>query len=471
MKKSVERGRYNHDHVPQLKEKALKTSIKEGTTANISTSLGDNYVTPFAVALGAHPFQISFLSGFSGFVYQLSQFLGTRIMERAPRKKIVISFVLMQALMWLFIAITGLLVWKGIFDGYSAWLLILFYSMLMFFGGISYPAWFSWMGDIVPADKKGEYFGRRTRINGFFGLMALLFAMFFLDYYKTKGIVLLAFSILFALAFLFRFISYLLFHRQYAPQFKAKKRDRFSFWAFVKKYDNFGKFAVYQGFFNLAVMVASPLFAVYMLKELGFSYKVFTLTLISYYIFYLLFLPLAGKFSDKYGNKKLTIITNIFFTLTPITYLFVKSPLAVILIPQLSSGIASAASVISFSNFIYDSVSPKHRSICVTYTNILIGIGTLIGSIIGGLIVDISYFHPSSISPYIFLFIVAAVLRGGVALFFLPQIKEVRKVKRLSSTYNFFFHPLHSMHSEAIKIYHLPERVVGKFKSLKLFTP
>ncbi len=466
MAKRVKNGNHNSE---ALKERALKVSIAEGTTASISTSIGDNYVVPFAVALGAQASQVSMLSGLSGFMYYLSQLFGTRMMEKYSRKKIVLSFVLLQAIMWLFIATTGLLVWKGVFNGYSAWLLIAFYSILLFFGGISYPPWFSWMGDIVPEDKKGEYFGRRTRINAFFGLAALLAAMFFLDYYKTKGIILLAFAVLFALAFTFRFVSFLLFHKQYAPQFKAKKRDRFSFLAFIKRYDNFGKFAVYQGFFNLAVMFASPLFAVYMLRELGFSYKFYTLTLVSYMIFYLIFLPLAGKFSDRYGNKRLTIVTNVFFTLTPILYILIKNPMGIIFLPQLSSGIASAASVISFSNFIYDSVSPRHRAICVTYTNIMIGIGTLVGALLGGVVID--YLHPSSINPYIFIFIVAAALRGTVALIFLPQIKEVRKVKRLPTTYNVFFHPMHYLHAESIRLAHLPERVVGKFKSLKFLSP
>jgi MFS family permease len=143
--------------------------------------------------------------------------------------------------------------------------------------------------------------------------------------------------------------------------------------------------------------------------------------------------------------------------------------MGIIFLPQLSSGIASAASVISFSNFIYDSVSPRHRAICVTYTNIMIGIGTLVGALLGGVVID--YLHPSSINPYIFIFIVAAALRGAVALIFLPQIKEVRKVKRLPTTYNVFFHPMHYLHAESIRLAHLPERVVGKFKSLKFLSP
>jgi MFS family permease len=150
-----------------------------------------------------------------------------------------------------------------------------------------------------------------------------------------------------------------------------------------------------------------------------------------------------------------------------VLYIFAKTPLTVILLPQLSSGIASAASVISFSNFTYDAVSPRHRGLCMTYTNILIGIGTLVGSIAGGLIV--SYLHPSTMNPYIFVFIVAALLRLLVALIFLPQIKEVRKVRKLPPGYTFIMHPFNFLHAEGIKLTHVPEKVFGKFKSLVSF--
>ncbi len=452
-----------------LKEKALKTSIKEGIAASTSATLGDNSVIPLAVALNAQPIQIGMLSSFSGFLYFISQIFGARMMERWTRKKIVIWFVFLQALMWLFISFVSLSVFKGWFDGYSIWIIIFLYSLLMLFGGIAYPSWFSWMGDIVPPEKRGAYFSKRTAITQSFGLAALIIVPFLLDYYKTRGLVLLAFSMLFAAAFTFRFISYLLFHKQYAPAYKQRKRDYFSFWSFIKKYDNFGKFAVYHGFFNLAVMVASPFFTVYMLSELNLSYKVVYATIISWYLVYLAFLPLAGKFSDRYGNRKLTIIANIFFALTPLMYVFAKSPLYLITIPQLTAGIASAASVISFSNFIYDAVTPKHRGICVTYTNMLVGTGTLLGPLIGGLLVN--YLHPSSISPFIFLFIVAMVLRASVALFFLPHIKEVRKVKKVPERYNLFFHPVNSLHHETIRMIHVPEKILGKFKNLKLFAP
>jgi MFS family permease len=453
----------------KLKEKALDISIKEGAATNISTNVGDSYIIPFSLALNASSTQVGILSSFSTFLYQLSQLFGAKMMEKYSRKKIVLYFVFLQALSWLFVSAIAIAVWKNLFNGYSVWLLIAFYSLLMAFGGISHPPWFSWMGDLVPKEKRGAYFGKRNRIISSIGIIAALLAAFFLDYFKTKGYVLLAFSILFALAFLFRFIQYLLLRKQYSPQFKQKKKDYFSFISFIKRFDNFGKFAVYQGFFNFAIMIASPFFTVYMLKELRFSYTIFITTLVSYTIFYLIALPLVGKFSDKYGNKRLTIITNFFFVLTPLFYIIFKSPLWIIIVPQLTSGIANAASVISFSNFIYDSVSPKHRALCAAYTNVIIGIGVLFGALIGGLIID--RFHPSTMNPYIFVFLVALVLRFLVAIIFLPEIKEVRRVSYLPSKYTFFMIPTNFLHAEGVKLIHFPEKILGKFKSLKSLAP
>jgi len=72
-------------------------------------------------------------------------------------------------------------------------------------------------------------------------------------------------------------------------------------------------------------------------------------------------------------------------------------------------------------------------------------------------------------NPYIFVFIVTAVARLSSGIIFLPHIKEVRKVKKLPHKYDMFSHPFSFIHSESTRILHMPERVYGKFKSLRFF--
>jgi MFS family permease len=193
-------------------------------------------------------------------------------------------------------------------------------------------------------------------------------------------------------------------------------------------------------------MIASPFFAVYMLEVLHMDIITFTIVSLTSSIFYLVLSPLAGKFGDKYGNLKLVWIGHVFFILTPLLWLVTKNPLWIIFIPQLSSGIANAASTIAENNFTYDAVRPEKRGVCVSYTNLLIGIGTFVGSILGGLLLKI--FPTLTATAFVYLFITAAAVRLLVAMIFLPTLKEVRKTERLPPMHIHLNHPFKSMHSE-----------------------
>ncbi len=431
--------------VEHSKEKALRTSIYEGSAAAVADGVGSSYITPFALALNAGNFQIGTLSAFSGLFSPLAQFFGSKLMERHSRKRIVMTFVLVQAFMWLTIAVLAVLFWKDIFSLYLPYALIILYSILIALWGFAYPSWFSWMGDLVPENERGKYFSKRNRITGAVGLAVFLAAGFLLDLLKTKGLVLIGFASLFTIAFAFRFTSYNFFRRQYCPQFRLKKGYYFSIFDFLKRFDNFGKFAVFQFALNLAIMIASPFFTVYMLKNLGFSYLTYTIIAVSSAVVYLIFVPVAGKFSDKYGNRKLLFFGGIFYALTPALFPLFSTPILIILIPFFISGLATAAFTIAANNFTYDAVSQQHRGLCVAYTNILAGAGVFIGSLIGG------FLATTGIGigvPIISVFIVSAVLRFLVVLLFMPHIKEVKKVKRIPHFSLNLTHPFKMIHAD-----------------------
>jgi MFS family permease len=440
----------------QKKQKALKISIEEGTAATFSTDLGNSIITPLATAIGSNALHIGFLSSLAGFFGPIAQIKGDRMMESKSRKKIVIKYAFLQGLMWLPIAIIGLLYWKNIISGFLPWILIILYTILAFLAGTHTPAWFSWMGDLVPAAEKGRYFAKRNVLMGIAGIVALIFGGVVLKYSKSAKILFFGFAALFIVAFIFRIVSIIYLRKQYEPKFRLEKKSYFSFWDFVKRYDNFGKFAVYQAFFNFSIMVASPFFAFYMLKSLNYesNYLIYMAVVLSSTFFYLMFTPLVGKFSDKYGNKRLLWIANILFAINPLLWLFVKTPLMIVFIPQILVGLANAALNISITNYTYDSVSRQKRGLCLAYTNIMIGSGALIGSLLGGLLINILSF--SWINSFFFVFILAAVLRLAVALFFLPKLKEVRRTAKLR-----LHSPIHIHLNNPLRFIHFENTSLG----------
>ncbi|MBS3099414.1 MFS transporter [Candidatus Pacearchaeota archaeon] len=429
-----------------LKQKALNVSIKEGEASSFSGAVGETYITPFILALKADSLYVGIFSAISGLIAPLSQLFGDKLMEKHSRKKIVRAFILAQALIWICIVSLAYLLWQGVSGEVLVIYLLVFYVLFAAFGGIIHPTWFSWMGDLVPDKERGRYFSKRNRITGFLALIGALAGAFVLDIFETKGYASLGFLVLFSFALIFRFISFLYINKQYEPVFKLEKDYYFSIWSFLKRLDNYGKFAVFHAFFNFALMIASPFFAVYMLEELEFSYITFMIVTMSSSAFYLVFTPIVGKFSDKYGNRKLFIFGCILFGLNPLLWIFIKNPVALVFVPQVIVGLANAAFVLAVSNFTYDSANQQHRALCTTYTNILAGFGIFFGSLIGGYL--LKYFPETIANSFVIVFALSAVLRLGVSIFFASKIHEVKKVKKLPPMHIKFIHPFKTLHAE-----------------------
>jgi MFS family permease len=184
-----------------------------------------------------------------------------------------------------------------------------------------------------------------------------------------------------------------------------------------------------------------------MLKYLNFNYVTFTVISLSPVIFFILFSPIVGKFSDKFGNVKLLYLAGFLFPIVPLLWIFIESPLYLILFPSLISGLANAAFILAINDFTYDAVSVQRRGLCVAYTSLLTGIGIFLGSIIGGLIIE--YLPINFMEPILFSFLVSSLLILMVSLFFLPQLKEVRKTEEISLSAD-LSHPFKTIHSDIV---------------------
>jgi MFS family permease len=419
----------------ERKEKTMKLSIKEGSFASIMTGLGDAYIIPYALALNANNLQIGLLRSFSGLLPPISQLYGSKLMERYSRKRIIITYISLQALMWLPVLLLSLFFWKNFLSNYLLYLLIVFYTLYAMLGSIAIPAWFSLMGDIVPENIRGRYFGKRNKVIGVVALISTLAAAFLLDFFKTKGLVLLGFSLLFFAASIARFISACLLKRHYNPKFKLHKKYYFSFLQFlsgIKKY-NFTKFSFFVAFMYLSVTIAGPFFTVYMLTELGFNYITYMAIILASSFASLIFMPIWGRFSDKYGRREVLILSSILISIMPILWFFSSSPYYLIF-PMLLVGIGWAGFHLASFSFIYDSVSLERRGLCLTYLNILVGIGIFIGSIFGGLLLQKLPSLVLTVNKFFIIFLISSAARTLTAMLFLPRIKEVRKVGK--------FHPI-----------------------------
>lgn len=417
----------------ELRHKARRNSIKEGSFSSIKTALGDNYIVPFAVAINSSNFLIGMISSISGLVGPISQWFSSRLIEKYKRKKIITTATLYESLAWIPLILISFLFYKGILTSFLPLLFLIFFSLYIIIANITNPAWFSWTGDLVDEDYRGKWFSKRNFILGIVSIIFTIMAAFFLDLLKKQGYILFGFMVLFFLALVARLISRQYFKKTYEPKLILKKADHFSFFEFIKKApkNNFGRYVLFKTMMVFTVFIASPFFTVYMLRNLNFSYVTFMLIVLSQTFFGILTVKQWGKFADKYGNYEVMKLTVVLISIFPALWLISSSPIFLIFVPSLIGGVGWAGFNLAAGNFIYDSVSPKKRGLVLSYHNLLHGIGIFLGAGLGAILVKTLTI--TFMDKLLFIFLVSSFARLSIGLIMLPYIKEVRKTEQFNS--------------------------------------
>ncbi len=428
----------NKNNEEVLREKSKKYSLKDGVSFSVMDGFGLRYITPFALAMGAGNAMIGVLNSLPNLLGTASQLISNKVVEKTTRKKLVLTGVIAQGVMWLplILIALGYFLW-GMSTALAAVLLLVFYSLLAVAGAFVGPAWNSWMKDLVNRDV-GAYFGRRSKFVNISVLLSMLAAGFILDYFK-KGNVGYGFLILFSIAVIGRFSSAYFLSKKYEPPMTYSSEYYFSFLQFVKKMrrNNFGRFVIFFSLISFATAIASPFFSVYMLKNLSFNYYQFTLITVTSIITTVLSLSFWGRSSDKYGNLMVMKVTGWFVFLIPVLWAF--SPWIISVNPKLIlpylvlvealSGFLWAGLNLSSVNFIYDAVTRERMALCVSYNAIIAAFGTFLGALIGGYFSSDKFGTILGFHPIIFIFLLSATLRILVAMFMLPRVREVRPVE------------------------------------------
>ncbi|MBU1129482.1 MAG: MFS transporter [Nanoarchaeota archaeon] len=420
-----------------LKKSARRNSISEGIFASIKTHLGDNFVQPFAIALNASSSVVALLTSVAGLLWPFSQIYGSKLMQKQSRKKITLSMSILRSFFWLSLIVLAILSYKNKISWLLPALLLIFYGIYNLVAGIAYPSWFSWMGDIIDENHRGRWFSKRDLIIGFSGAAALIFASLFLDFFKNKGFVLIGFSILFFLAFVFRILSCYFLNKQYEPKLKIKDTNYFSFAQFLKRAPktNFGKFTLFRAMMAFATTISTALLAVYLLRYLEFNYLTYMIIVFGASVFSFFALELWGKFADKYGNYKILIITTFFIPIISLLWILHPSPIYLFFVPSLLNHVVAVGFNLATNNFIYDNVSKQKRGGAISYYNILQGIGVFFGSVLAAFL--IKYLNTKIISPIILIFLISTFVRMFVIAYWVPKLREVRKTQKFKGVQSF----------------------------------
>ncbi|MDI6703271.1 MAG: MFS transporter [bacterium] len=395
------------------------------------TGFTQGYFTPFLLLLGGTAGHVGALSAFPNLFASLIQLKSADLTEKVKsRKKIISIFVSFQALMLLPMAIIALL---GIEKP-----VVFIATVILFtsFGALATPCWGSLMSDLVAEDRRGQYFGWRNRTLGFVTVASAFIAGFILHQMKKINIF-YGFVIVFSLAFIFRIISWYFLKRMYEPPLEYKKEDYFTLINFLSRIrkSNFAKFVLFVSMMNFSVNLASPFFAVLMLRDLHFSYLLYSLITITATLTIYLTISRWGKHADRIGNIKVIKFTSPLIGVIPLLWIVNRNPIF-LFFAQVISGFAWAGFNLCASNFIYDAVTPEKRIRCISYFNVLNGLALCFGALLGGFLLQ--KLSPLFGYKILTLFLLSSILRLLVGFLMSMKLKEVRPVEKISRSQLFF---------------------------------
>lgn len=417
-----------------LKARARKKSVKEGIFASVKNTIADYYMSPFAIAINASNSVVSLLTSAIGIMGPLSQMAGSKLMEKYSRKRIMLKTTFIEALSWIPLIIVAILFYFQIITNMLPLIVLTTFSIYTLIMNLHHPAWFSWMGDIVDERKRGKYFSKRNLIIGFVSVVTAIVAAFFLENFKKNSMEMQGFIILFFIAMVTRFASSRLLRTQYEPELKFKKQKPFPFFNFFLNLNknNFGRFTIYRSLLGLTSAISSPLLAVYLLRNLEFTYTKYMIIILGGTLVSLFALEIWGKFADKYGNYRAIVFSSILIPLIPILWILHVNTIYLIFIPSAISGIAWAGLHLGARNFIYDNATPQKRGKLVSYLNTVWGMGVAIGAGIGAFL--IKFLQTETIAPIIVIFILSGIARAIVAAWWLPKIKEIKNKRKFNTS-------------------------------------
>jgi MFS family permease len=362
-------------------KKSLRFSILDGSAFSAMVGLTQSYITPFALALKASTTEIGLLSSIPSLLQALSQLAAPNLASRAgSRKGLILPVVFGQALMFIPMALIPFL-----FPEPRIFWLIAIVTFSTVLGALANPAWGSMMADLVPTNLRGRYFSFRGRIAGFIVLIGSLVGGGILQLLNKS--VFTGFAILFGGAAVFRFLSLYFLYKQYERPEVKERADSPGLWKLFRQLgsSNLGKFTLYVALINFFTTISGPFFAVFMIRDLHFSYTYYMIIICTNALSNMAFQTFWGRRADMAGNLMALKVASILLPILPFNYVF-SSNIVFLVFAEIMSGFAWGGFNLAATNFVYDASEPATRTKQIAVFNSICGVAGFAGALVGGFI-------------------------------------------------------------------------------------
>jgi hypothetical protein len=393
----------------------MRLSVLEGafSTGFIVLTSGA-FLTGYALMLGANDIEIGLLIAIP-YVAQFFHLFGAYVVElTAARKTIAVGTLTVGRVIY---SLLIFLPFAAFLGGAKVSVLLIVIAVAAALAMSGSNAWISWMGDLIPEQFRGRYFGTRNRY-----LMVVTVVL------SLAGGKFLGAGVLFALvAFLFLVLQ---------PSVPMKKARTGRFWRLLAepfRDRNYRSMLLFFAIFYGGVGFSIPFFNPHMIKNLDMSYLeigVFSVTVsLSAFAAYRFW----GTAIDRVGNRSVLIICTVIIISIPLFWL---TPQVGAIWPVWLIGVWTGIGWSGFNLTAFNLpivLSPRgNRSFYLAVYSSATGLAVFVSGTLGGLLANSLAGMETSINGYGLvnyhvIFVISAVLRLS-SLVWLKRVKETRDV-------------------------------------------
>lgn len=416
-----------------VREPSRRYGLRDGACQAITQGSGEQYLSAFALLLGASPFQLSVLSALPQLIGTGAQLASVKLLRWFPdRKALIRAGTAGQALSWLPILVLPLL-----FPDSGPLLLILGTALYFACTQFTTPTWNSFIADHLDEHERGAYFARRATIMASLSFAALCAAGWLLSLWQDHAFSWIGFALIFTVAGAVRWISAVALAKvddvHATPYFDASP----SFRRFLAGTSlSFRRFLLFSGAMHAAVLIAGPFFVLYMLRDLQLAYSEYGAWLAAGILGQLLTLGAWGRFADRFGNKALLTVTGFMVPFLPMLYLAGTS-LIFLLCVNFFGGVTWGGLALGLQNYVFDAVRPEDRAKAVATYSTINALGWCLGAFLGSWLVhalpsrlSVGHLSLELASNLPVVFFVSGLLRLAVSASFVKSFHEARAVEQ-----------------------------------------
>lgn len=368
-------------------------------------------LTGYALYLGATPFELGLIASVPLLGQVLAPLVAWLAGRAGRRKALTVATAVLGRVIW---AVAALLPAVAPPDSRAGLLIVTIAVSGIFLAGNG-ALWTAWMGDVVPSDQRGRYFGLRGGVLGIVGMLANLGAGAFVDAVAAP----LSFQLVLLFAILNGLIASSLLLTHSEPLVTAQRLPLVETFTVPFKDLNFRRFLIFASYWTFSVLIVAPFVFAYFLKHLQMSYTQIALWSVIAAVSALVFSPQWGRLADRVGNKPVLEITTVGAgTLLPLTWLMATpSNLWPIWLSGVVDALIWGAIGPAQFNLALSSAPRENRISFIAVLSAVTGLAGFIGGILSGVLLSgFSGFGTATLlgyqwTPYHWLIVVSALLR------------------------------------------------------------